>query len=57
MRLQQNCNILSINTDTQGGHTMFKSIFKFIQALRYAGHAATLSRNGKYKEAQAMYKD
>jgi hypothetical protein len=36
---------------------MFKSIINFIQALRYAGHAATLSRNGKYKEAQAMYKN
>lgn len=36
---------------------MFTSIINFIHALRYAGHAATLSRNGKYKEAQAMYRD
>lgn len=36
---------------------IIKSIIGFIQALRYAGHAATLSRNGKYKEAQDMYRD
>lgn len=36
---------------------LIQSILTFIQALRYAGHAATLSRNGKYKEAQSMYKD
>lgn len=29
----------------------------FISAMRYAGQAANLSRNGKYKEAQAMYRD
>ena len=32
------------------------AILNFISALRYAGKAANLSRNGKYKEAQAMYK-
>lgn len=36
---------------------IIQSIISIIQALRYAAHAATLSRNGKYKEAQAMYKD
>ena len=36
---------------------IFKSIYNFICAIRYAGKAANLSRNGKYKEAQAMYKD
>lgn len=29
----------------------------FINALRYASQAANLARNGKYKEAQAMYRD
>jgi hypothetical protein len=33
------------------------AILNFISALRYAGKAANLSRNGKYKEAQAMYKN
>lgn len=33
------------------------AILNFISALRKAGQAATLSRNGKYKEAQAMYRD
>lgn len=33
------------------------SILDFITAMRCAGKAANLSRNGKYKEAQAMYRD
>jgi hypothetical protein len=33
------------------------AILDFISALRYAGKAANLSRNGKYKEAQAMYRN
>lgn len=36
---------------------MFRSIINFINALRYAGQAANLARNGKHKEAQAMYKE
>jgi hypothetical protein len=36
---------------------IIKSIISFIQALRYAGHAAMLSRNGKIKEAQDIYRD
>ena len=31
------------------------AILNFISAMRYAGKAANLSRNGKYREAQAMY--
>ena len=33
------------------------TFLNFISALRCAGQAANLSRNGKYKEAQAMYKN
>ena len=33
------------------------AILNFISALRYAGKAANLSRNGKYKQAQAMYQN
>ncbi len=33
------------------------AILGFITAIRCAGQAANLSRNGKYKEAQAMYQD
>jgi hypothetical protein len=33
------------------------AILEFITALRCAGKAANLSRNGKYKQAQAMYQD
>lgn len=36
---------------------LLKSIFEFISALRDAGRAANLARNGKHAEAQAMYKD
>jgi hypothetical protein len=34
-----------------------QSILNVIVAIRYAGHAATLSRNGKWREAQEMYRD
>lgn len=34
-----------------------RAILNFISALRLAGQAANLSRNGKYKQAQAMYRD
>lgn len=37
--------------------SFIQSVYSFICALRYAGKAANLSRNGKYKEAQAMYRD
>lgn len=33
------------------------SIWNFFAAIRNAKHAADLARNGKYAEAQAMYKD
>jgi hypothetical protein len=41
------------------GNTMksIQAILNFISALRYAGKAANLSRNGKYKQAQAMYRN
>ena len=51
---------MSIYTYTQGEHTMFKvlnSFLSFIEAIRSAKHAADLARNGKYAEAQAMYRD
>lgn len=34
-----------------------KAIYETLCALRYAGKADNLSRNGKYKEAQDMYRD
>lgn len=34
-----------------------KALYEVLCNLRYAGHAANLARNGKYKEAQSMYKD
>jgi len=37
--------------------SIIKSVLSFISALRRAGKAANLSRNGKYKQAQAMYQD
>jgi hypothetical protein len=37
--------------------SIIQPVLNFISALRYAGKAANLSRNGKYKEAQAMYKN
>ena len=44
-----------------GERNMFKSallsIYSFICALRKAGYAANLARNGKISQAQEMYKD
>jgi hypothetical protein len=39
------------------GMKLLKVIWVFFGAIRSAGMAANLSRNGKYKEAQAMYRD
>lgn len=36
---------------------IIRTILDFVIALRCAGKAANLSRNGKYKQAQAMYRD
>lgn len=36
---------------------LFNSIWYFLSAVGEARYAANLARNGKYKEAQAMYKD
>lgn len=37
--------------------TLLKSIWEFFASIREAKHAANLARNGKYTEAQAIYKD
>lgn len=36
---------------------MLKSIWYFFSAINKAKHAADLSRNGKWQEAQALYRD
>ena len=35
---------------------LIKNILKFIEAIRTAGHAANLARNGKIQEAQSIYR-
>lgn len=35
---------------------ILNSILSFISAVREAGHAANLARNGKIEEAQSYYK-
>lgn len=37
--------------------TMLYSIWNLFCAIGQAKYAADLARNGKYKEAQSMYKD
>lgn len=38
-------------------NTIINSIWRFFAGIREAKYAADLARNGKWKEAQAIYKD
>ncbi len=51
---------LSINTDTHKETAMFKKIIKefwdILESMGRARAAAILARNGRYKEAQDLYR-
>lgn len=49
--------LISIHTQENTMKAFFNSIWNFFCAIGTARYAADLARNGKIKEAQALFKD